>query len=953
MDSSQGLEFDPVKAGDRIEEWRRKAGRVNAEAVSQILEDSHSRHVLTLAFAHAPYLTRCCLAHPDAVVAALKGNAEQVLVEVERDLHTLDRAAGSVNALTRAVRPCKERAVVAIGLSDISGQWSTDKVGRSLSALAHQIVDASLSWLTRMAYRNGDIGNASDVNEVPLPGLFLIAGGEVATSEVGYCGPVELLVGYDRNAFEAKGINATDLTITKLIGSLNDALRVHREAPAIFQLELDGPFGQGKSAGDRELARPIGSISEALEAATIEQRAWFLSANVIGGDKECGQRFLNEAREEISNKGISSADIGKAVQLEGSDPSHGHDEVWRFLQTCRLALGVRVEAVRHGASQCVFEEAVKTKAIDSLTATRLAANVGFVQNARNRLQLIDGRSVFDPASEQERVAQAALCGYTDTELFKTVLLGCRAEAQQQWLNIMNPPKIAAAGSQFTQSEQTDTKLEEIGFGSGQEVGAIVDRWMAGVTSDETTESKRRRLSEVSPGLLTEFGHTQFADTAISLFDNLMSRLPEGVDLFGRINENPAFGEALVDFLGNAPLYAQYAVGNEGLTSELFLEDADVPATPEEWVSTYTPPRGQDKPFDEYRSDVQEWVETNRARLCFQTVSQKIMAEDFGGYLTEISETAVQLLYNHLAAGDEESVAEGRGLAVIALGDFGGYSLKAGAPIDLAFVYDAEGEAGESGESAAQYRGLAEQLAQALTAKTSNGQQLFDIDLRQRPGGAGGDIATSLPIYLNFYTKESHPEEHLALTRARVICGAPSLKNRLETAIADCVSRPRKVERLMIDSDKAQTKLHKQNMPSSVWDVDLIKGGMNDLNFIAEVLQVRYGAENPYVLAQTTPDAIAALSRAGCLDPDTATDLVESHLFWNRLGTVLALVGKTNFSDERPRQRLATLIAKTAGVSGFGSVEPLIQGHAERVTAHYRRLILGDENAKPCGSVVAA
>jgi glutamate-ammonia-ligase adenylyltransferase len=300
---------------------------------------------------------------------------------------------------------------------------------------------------------------------------------------------------------------------------------------------------------------------------------------------------------------------------------------------------------------------------------------------------------------------------------------------------------------------------------------------------------------------------------------------------------------------------------------------------------------------------------------------------------------------------------GRGLAVVALGDFGGRELVPGAPLDLAFIFDPSTENGTSEAAFAYYNKFAERLAQAIKGELPGQPRpefpVLDFDTRRRPGGAGGEMATDINLYLHFYQVESHPDEHVVLTRARVICGPQALKERLESAISDCVTRPRKVERLMIEADKGRTKSMRRNRPASIWDLERIRGGISDICFIAEIMQVRFGAMHPYVLATGTADALSALTRAGCIDPDTATDLAETFIFFSRLRSVLQLTDARELARERPRQRLQAMIARTAGVSGFGSLEPLIQGHAERVVAHYKRLILGDESASPVEHIVAA
>ena len=176
---------EPRAAGlaERIDQWRRRAGRVNAEAVAQILESAESRSVLCTVFQNAPYLADCCLSHPDAVIEAFRGEPARVLSEVARDLRALDRASGPGAALSRAIRPCKERGMVAIALAELSGKWPIGRVGAALADLGERTLDAALCWLTRMAVRHGDIAVKDAAAASPLPGLFILGGGDLSAGE--------------------------------------------------------------------------------------------------------------------------------------------------------------------------------------------------------------------------------------------------------------------------------------------------------------------------------------------------------------------------------------------------------------------------------------------------------------------------------------------------------------------------------------------------------------------------------------------------------------------------------------------------------------------------------------------------------------------------------------------------------------------------------------------------
>lgn len=951
---SEAVQLNEPRANlaERIDQWRRRAGRVNAEAVSQILENADSRSVLCTVFQNATYLAECCLAHPDAVIEALRGEPARVLSEVARDLRALDRASGPATALSRAIRPCKERAIVAIALAELSGKWPIGRVGAALADLGERTLDAGLSWLTRMAVRHGDVGLKDDASAAPLPGLFVLGGGDLSAGEASYCGPLEIAIIFDTKMMNEAGVSAMDRTIQKLAENLKEAFRSTREMPAVFELDLSRFPGMSEPP----LALPAERVREWLQGDCLAARAWFARTRIVAGDRVAGAAFLDSVSAPLWNTGLSGAQIRSAVEaMRQTEDCHGLDPIARIAETCRLALGARFEEVRYASSHAVFETAAKIGALDDLTASRLCGDTDFLQAARNRVQLIEGHARNNSLSDTTRAARAMLCGYSNLALFDRVYEGCLAEAEQQWLNIVEPPPMPSAEGLGEVAVTTSVRLEELGFTHGGEISAMVDNWLRGRYGAGDPTTGRRRLSELAPGLLTEFANTQLPDRAIALFDRMLMHVPKTVDPFKFLSAHPSIQSAIVDVFGNASAFGEIVAASAAIVEEIFSERLDAPDDIADWVERYRLPSPKKILSPEFLAEIVMWSKENRARLVFFMFARMIDPERTAQLAAGQAECAIRLIYatlhSELAAQGPEP---GRGLAVIALGDFGGRELAPGAPLDLAFVFDPSSDEKTSADAFAYYNQFSSRLAQAIIGEGSGVEgAVYDIDTRKRPGGIGGDIASDLNLYLSFYQNESHPDEHVALTRARVICGPQNLKDRLEAAIGECVTRPRKVERLMIEADKGRTKLMRRNRPSSIWDLDRIRGGLGDLTFIAEIMQVRFGALHPYVLATGTGDALSALARAGCIDPDTATDLAETYLFFSRLRTILQLTSARDLSRERPRQRLQSMIARAAGVSGFGSVEPLIQGHAERVQAHYKRLILGDESASPMENIIAA
>ncbi len=958
------IEEEPSNPIERFDRWRRRAAKLQADAVVKIMGDEHCRQTLYQVFAHTKYLADCCLNHPDAVVESLTGEPSKILSEVARDLRALDRATGPTNALTRAIRPLKERATVAIGLAEISGKWTHDEVGASLSDLAERTLDAAFGWLTRLAYRHGDITSDDEIAPVPIPGMFVLSGGEFAADEPAYFGPLEIAVVFDEEKMAAASVKGDERVYTRIATELDDALSIGGQEGPIFQLHIvSRDIGEAFKHKQMALqALSTNKISEGLDDANaVQDRGWFATARVVAGDRNAGGAFLEDLQDHLWAEGFTGDEIRTAVTGRENEQEaisstraldFDKDAHKRLADTCRLALGQSDERFRSGTARSIYMAAAEVGAMDKLTAERLASNNDFFAVSRNRLQLVSGQPLGAEVPKSLRLQHAALSSYSEPDLLRTVLEGSIAEAQQQWLNVISPQALGAFDILGTDSKSQETaddtatdiaKLEDIGFLDGRDVSTTIDHWVTGQYGDQEGDSKKR-LSAIAPGLLTDIGRTQDPDAAIASLDRLVANMPDGVNPFELLRGEGAIREAVVDLLGNAPEFGRILVESRELISELFTGETEFPADAESWLAKYPAPRRHGT-TEQILAAVSDWLWENRTRLAVATLSGSLDLPAVCTIHCRLAEVVVALA--HQLAHDDLKVAEeegGRGLVVLAMNDFGGGSLPISQPLDIVFLFDLDGSESKAANTGARYTTLASRIIQYLTeprSVTGVGEYpLFEVDTRSRPGGTTGQFALRLGAYRNYYVSEASATEQLALARARVLNASEEFQARIEGVLADLMTRPRQGDWLLKSADQAREREARHDKANAVWDVLRIRGGHKDLDLVVQCLQLKHGSEHPYVLLPNIPEALAALRRTGCITHEACEDLAKSYTYWSQLRAVQGFTGGVNPAQERPRDRLADLLAKAGGVAEFTSVEPLIRGHADRIMSHYDEVILG-------------
>src|SRR5206468_10638752 len=164
-----------------------------------------------------------------------------------------------------------------------------------------------------------------------------------------------------------------------------------------------------------------------------------------------------------------------------------------------------------------------------------------------------------------------------------------------------------------------------------------------------------------------------------------------------------------------------------------------------------------------------------------------------------------------------------------------------------------------------YARLSQRLIGAITAPTAEGR-LYAVDMRLRPSGESGPIASSLAGFDRYQHESAWTWEHMALTRARPVAGDAGLRWRIAAAIDGVLRSARDVRRLLIDVADMRRRIAGENPRPSPWDLKNRRGGLIDLEFIIQYLMLRDAASSPPIVRRRPVDALWALGEATLLSP---------------------------------------------------------------------------------------
>lgn len=175
--------------------------------------------------------------------------------------------------------------------------------------------------------------------------------------------------------------------------------------------------------------------------------------------------------------------------------------------------------------------------------------------------------------------------------------------------------------------------------------------------------------------------------------------------------------------------------------------------------------------------------------------------------------------------------------------------------------------------------------------------LYEVDMRLRPSGRSGPLASRTDSFSEYQQTEAWTWEHMALTRARVISASPAFRDRVEAAIREVLTRPREHGIIANDVAEMRQAIAEEKGEDDIWDIKYAAGGMVDIEFIAQYLQLIHAADKPAILSVNTHQVLENAARLGVLQTEHFDVLRRAARLFNDLTQILRLCVSEGFKPE--------------------------------------------------------
>jgi glutamate-ammonia-ligase adenylyltransferase len=966
-----------------LERWLEAAGESAAPGVGErarfLAADSHARRLLESVFGNSPFLAQIAAAEPEILCEILDQGPDGVVVRTLDDLRASSALPPEETALMRALRVAKRRVALAIAVADISGAWKLAPVTEALSDLADAALGAASAFLLRQAAASGAFALADSARPEHGSGLVILGVGKLGARELNYSSDIDLIVLYDPERIRACAPEALQKQFVRLARGLVRMMEERTADGYVFRTDLR----LRPDPGATPLALSVDAAEIYYESLGQNwERAAMIKARAVAGDLEAGSDFLKRLRPFIWRKHLDFAAIqdihsikrqihayhgGGTIAVAGHDIKLGRGgirEIEFFVQTQQLIRGGREPRLRTSSTLAGLAALADLEFTERKAAAELTESYEFLRRVEHRLQMInDEQTQTLPADDKALHALALFLGYRDKDAFAADMLAHLRTVEIHYARLFeDSPALSAAGTAagnlvFTGVEAdpgTLATLAELGFRQPEMVHATVRGWHHGRYRAMRSTRARELLTELMPALLGALAATPDADAAFLRFDAFLGRLPAGIQIFSLLYSNPHLLELLAEIMGGAPRLAEHLSGRPAVLDAMvtpgFLE---TPPDKTQLAAELDRQLAQARYLEEALDASRRFAHDRQFQVGVQLLRGLIAPKAAAAALSDVAETAISGLLPRVEA--DFAAAHGRfggpALAVIALGKLGGREMTPTSDLDLIFVYDApEGMETSDGPRplpASQYFArLSQRLLNALTALTAEGR-LYEVDMRLRPSGNKGPLAVAFDGFVRYQESEAWTWEHMALTRARPIAGPEQLRARVAAAIRRVLTRPRDPVRLLKDAAEMRARMAAEHSTGRLWDVKHLSGGLVDVEFVVQCLQLLDARAHPEILDPGTAEALEKIAAAGLLAPADAQALRAALALWQALQAVLRLTldpvqgreGAAGFPEPLKRR-----LALVGGAADFAQLESRMRALSRAAAEVFRRLIEAPANA---------
>ncbi|WP_239027569.1 bifunctional [glutamate--ammonia ligase]-adenylyl-L-tyrosine phosphorylase/[glutamate--ammonia-ligase] adenylyltransferase [Geomonas diazotrophica] len=895
------------------------------------------------------------------------------------------------------LRRFKYAEMLRIAARDLNGLATLEEVTGELSSLAA----ATLQLAYEAAFAQLVQEHGTPMEDSPdgrIPAEFTIIGmGKFGGRELNFSSDIDLIYFYSSDKGECAGIPdgrggfkgklSLHTFFVKLAEMVSRAISQVTEDGFVFRVDM-GLRPDGK-AGD--LASSMRSAEVYYEAwGQSWERAAMMKARPVAGSIELGERILTALTPFIYRRYLDynliedmmamkkKIDASLARNQEGEVNIKlgrgGIREIEFFIQALQLVYAGKNPHLRERNSLRALQTLYQARIIKEADCTALSDAYRFLRTVEHRIQVVQERQTHAlPRKDEELRALARRCGYLrkdGMDRFRETLEGHRRAVSAIYGDLFLSrdekikeevlPEVHFFFDHNADPDLIKDMLEERHFEHPDAAYQNLLVLRDGPAKANLTEQGRRTLEKIAPLFLQEVFSSPDPDLALANLERFLSSQRTRSSIYALLAENRDILKLLTSMFGMSEFLSKIFIGHPELLDSMTTrgyaylqkERASMAKELDNFIT-------QADCFEEQLDAMRSYRHEEFLRIGMNDIYGKMKQPEVAQQLTDLADVTLAAAcciatgelarFGRPMVVNEDGTRHEAAFAIVAMGKLGGFELNYHSDLDVIYIYDGQGFTdGEKSITNREYFAkLGQKIILVLTTQTREGYA-YKIDTRLRPSGNAGPLVTSLESFQSYHATEAQIWERQALTKARVTYGDPRLKEKVEQVIEQTVygssaddSVRKEIHRLRM---RMENELAKESTGS--YNIKTGRGGMVDVEFIIQFLQLRYGCEHREIRGSNTLEAMDAMRMLGHISEPDFQSLAEGYRFLRRLENRLRIIHDYSMNDLGGPLKYLNKLARRLGY------DPMLKNPGQALMADYERVteavrevygrILGDE-----------
>ena len=941
----------------------------NRRRLYQLLRDAPflMRSVI-FGFGASTYLSETLIRNPeyfydiiDANVMGTVKTSEMMYEELALSLSHFN----SVEQKLRILRRYKRRETLRIGLRDLLKTVDVKTTTLELSNLAEAALQHCYE-IGRDQIMQPKFGTPLN-EEGTAPCRFAIIGmGKLGGYELNFSSDIDLIFVYSDDAHTDTGTDNSEY-FSRLCEFIIKAMSEITPEGYVFRVDIR--LRPESSAG--VIIRSMESYESYYEGwGDLWERQALIKARCVAGDMAFGDEFIRMIQPFVYQRYLDGVTLGEIKADIRRTKARIEERLVGEGATLEKHVKLGPGAIRdieftvqclqmiHGAqrkslcSHNTLEALSALKAHKLLTpedADALTAAYRFLRTVENAIQIEGDQQRYSiPEKETEERELARRVGYQDTaetdalEAFRGAYRAHTEQVRAIFQKITTTSIESEDGIDIAvllseeDPQQLAHFLSTFRFENVRDAQRLLRQLANGGDGIQFSPSVRRTFFKLAPTLLNVLRDSPNPDMALRYLSAFTDKVGARSSYYTMFADKPSTLEVLTRVCGTSLYLADMLIASpelfDLLTVPTLIERSKTLAEKQTEALQIV----AEAPEGRMLSMLRRYKNDEIWRIALRNILGNATLPTTTEELSDLAEAVLQAIYPEIEAEMREAHgipldSDGNPVtfAIIAMGKFGGRELNFSSDLDVMYVYSADGETTEGMSNVEFFAAVGLALVNRFAG--NQGMGIYEIDLRLRPYGTGGAIALPLTGYQNYYNNTAEVWERQALTRARIVAGDTEvLGNRfLEIAHAFCYAKPLTVEEIaeIVHTRKRQeaqatrrTSTRRRGRGKTQTPIANVKsgyGGLVDIEFVVQILQLVHGGEASSVRVRNTLLAVEKLHDIGVLTEAQRDGLSEAYLFLRRVENALRIVHDRAL-DALPKNRAE--LAQLARRLGYTETE---------------------------------